>query len=489
MEERGFTPDDILTSIDPSSCDEAQPCADGGLDREALAARVNATDALIDELTATARAKATAVTLATVELVDAIAQLEPYEGRIAATMRQWVSWQCGLTAGETRRVFRLVERLSELPLLDAAFRAGELSDDVVACLTQVATPDNEAALLDAARDATGAQLSVLVRDFRAVQRAEATHRWRTSSDAAADAGSPDAPAAAAGVGTDDDPAALDSEAWWRWDDDGRFRGGWDLNTPEGARMEAALEAELARLRPSERDIDDASPPVEGDVRPQERPRVRRSDALVGLADSSLAGSADDGMLPETHQVIVRRDAAPGGTAVLEGAGAIPRWLVDYLSCDSVELTVEMIEGFPVSEPTMVRSFNRRQRRALRARDRHCQFPGCNRRRHLHAHHTQEWNETHRTSVAHGLLLCGQHHALVHRLGYHITRDPDGAVTLERPDGTRLRTRPPPRPPAEQCARAADPSDRQRRIGMAEPLTYEARSTLVTHWLDATRAPP
>ena len=53
-----------------------------------------------------------------------------------------------------------------------------------------------------------------------------------------------------------------------------------------------------------------------------------------------------------------------------------------------------------------------------------------------AHHTRFWERDHGlTDLDLGLLLCRRHHALVHRGGWAITRDPvTGLVTLTTPDG-------------------------------------------------------
>ncbi|WP_255361051.1 HNH endonuclease signature motif containing protein [Kutzneria sp. 744] len=54
------------------------------------------------------------------------------------------------------------------------------------------------------------------------------------------------------------------------------------------------------------------------------------------------------------------------------------------------------------------------RRALIIRDRGCAFPGCCRRpRQCHGHHVQHWAQGGRTSLDNLVLLCGEHHRLMH----------------------------------------------------------------------------
>ncbi len=61
------------------------------------------------------------------------------------------------------------------------------------------------------------------------------------------------------------------------------------------------------------------------------------------------------------------------------------------------------------------------RRALRARDRGCRFPGCENRRFLDAHHVQHWARGGETTADNLLLLCRRHHRLVHEGGWHVDR--------------------------------------------------------------------
>jgi hypothetical protein len=81
------------------------------------------------------------------------------------------------------------------------------------------------------------------------------------------------------------------------------------------------------------------------------------------------------------------------------------------------------------------------RRALAARDRHCQFPGCT-ARPCDAHHLQPWALGGRTSLNGLILLCRRHHTAVHEGGLAIQRGRDGTVTVVWPDGRRLDSTPP-----------------------------------------------
>ena len=77
----------------------------------------------------------------------------------------WLSWRCSLGLRAAREHVRVAHRLQELPLVREAFSRGELSYCKVRALTRVATAATEAALLEIARHATGAQLEKLIRGY------------------------------------------------------------------------------------------------------------------------------------------------------------------------------------------------------------------------------------------------------------------------------------------------------------------------------------
>ena len=72
----------------------------------------------------------------------------------------------------------------------------------------------------------------------------------------------------------------------------------------------------------------------------------------------------------------------------------------------------------------------------------CRFPGCTRRRKLHAHHVRYWSEGGNTDLANLLLLCGRHHTLVHAEGFRLTLDPDRTLAVTTRDGAPVPHFPP-----------------------------------------------
>ncbi|HJR93101.1 MAG TPA: DUF222 domain-containing protein, partial [Acidimicrobiia bacterium] len=76
-----------------------------------------------------------------------------------------------------------------------------------------------------------------------------------------------------------------------------------------------------------------------------------------------------------------------------------------------------------------------QWKALRIRDRHCQFPGCRRPwSWCDAHHLIAWYRGGPTNIDLLVLVCRYHHTLLHEGGWTLTGTP-GNLTTKRPSST------------------------------------------------------
>ena len=69
----------------------------------------------------------------------------------ATSFPAWLSWRCGMRAGAARERIRVSAALGELPLIDAALCAGQISYSKARAVTRVATTENEETLLASAR--------------------------------------------------------------------------------------------------------------------------------------------------------------------------------------------------------------------------------------------------------------------------------------------------------------------------------------------------
>jgi hypothetical protein len=84
------------------------------------------------------------------------------------------------------------------------------------------------------------------------------------------------------------------------------------------------------------------------------------------------------------------------------------------------------------------------KRALRARDKTCTFPGCTNRLYLEGHHIKHWADGGETALTNAALLCSTHHHFVHEYGYTIELDHDQRPRFRDPHG-RMVTVVPDRP--------------------------------------------
>ena len=95
----------------------------------------------------------------------------------------------------------------------------------------------------------------------------------------------------------------------------------------------------------------------------------------------------------------------------------------------------------------VRTATDAQYQALVVRDRHCRFPGCERRpAWCSAHHVQFWDHGGGTDIDNLVLLCAEHHHRLHdQPGWTNKLLPDGTYEVTWPNGTTRSTRPPRHP--------------------------------------------
>jgi Domain of unknown function (DUF222)/HNH endonuclease len=149
---------------------------------------------------------------------------------------------------------------------------------------------------------------------------------------------------------------------------------------------------------------------------------RQADALAEICGHAL----DEGRFPERggerpHVTIILterelREQARG--AVLEYGGRASAAYTRMLLCDCGVIPVVLgSEGQPVDVGRIKRTATPGQRKAVAARDRACAHPGCNRPVHwCDVHHIVPWSHGGTTDINNLVLLCRQHHRMVHDSG-------------------------------------------------------------------------
>jgi hypothetical protein len=376
-----------------------------------------ALDALEDEL-----AELSAhINAATARWLDELGEFERRGGASFDGCERWLAWRCGVSPAEAREYVRVARALEELPAIRAVFARGELTYTKVRALTRVATPECEERLLELAGALTASQLERALRVYRRVTAAEAR-----------------------------DSHAFEYVSYY-WAEDGSLVLEARLPAEDGTLMVQALEAARERIR--ERRTEPC-PPTDtgadaGEVAPEpsvraarsfEPPRSPKVEALVDLAHASLSGPTGDRSDRERSRVAVHVDAAAlandaPGRCELESGPAISTETARRLGCDASTVTITESAGLPLSVGRKRRSVPPALRRALEARDdSSCQWPGCTNRRYLDAHHRRHWAHGGETSLDNLILLCWQHHRLVHEGGYTIEPDRDLGVRFRNRHG-------------------------------------------------------
>ena len=174
---------------------------------------------------------------------------------------------------------------------------------------------------------------------------------------------------------------------------------------------------------------------------------RRADALTAMAETTLRHSAEPLSLAERYQVVVHVSAetlaaGDGDRCELDRGPRLAPDTARRIACDSSLLTItEDAAGHPLDIGRKTRAVPPAMQRALRARDRGCRFPGCTRHRFVDAHHIRHWANGGETSLDNLVLLCRQHHRLVHEGGFEAERIEDGTIRFTRPDGRVITEQP------------------------------------------------
>jgi hypothetical protein len=322
----------------------------------------------------------------------------------------WLSWRCSIGLGTARDQVRVARRLQELPRVHAAFATGELSYSKVRAITRVATPEIEENLVELALHASGAQLDTLVRGYSG--------------------------ALAVTLGATQE--ALERRyLQWNWEDDGSLRVAGRLSADDGALLVAALRAAEDEEAAERRDAG-----------------ARNADALITMARSTLADAKRERASGDPCEVVVHVDAETladddrvhDQSRLADGPGLAPE-TVRRLGCDASLVRIVERDGQPLSVGRRTRTIPPALRRALRAREDGCRFPGCTHRRFLHAHHIKHWAHGGETKLENLVTLCSHHHRLVHEGGFGVERVDSRSVRFRRPDGRPI-------PPAGPGIRAS-----------------------------------
>jgi uncharacterized protein DUF222/HNH endonuclease len=152
---------------------------------------------------------------------------------------------------------------------------------------------------------------------------------------------------------------------------------------------------------------------------------RLADALVELA----SGGEQRAQIQVTSSVetLLGLVGAPG--ADLEFSLPISSRTVERLACDcSITRVLLDSESTVIDVGRSKRVVSAPALRALRARDGHCRWPGCDRPASWSAaHHVVHWSRGGSTDLENLILLCHRHHWMVHEGGWQLVRGEAGRM--------------------------------------------------------------
>lgn len=319
----------------------------------------------------------------------------------------WLNWKCGIAMGAAREKVRVARALETLPKISAAMASGALSYSKVREITRVAAPESEDYLLMIAENGTAAHVERLVRAYRRCKEAEELSREARQQES--------------------------RKVTFQYDDDGSLILYCRLPAEAGAKVMKALDLAVEEVR-SAKDVPAGTPK---EIIPFS---MRRADGLELVAESFLAHGAMELGGADRHQIVIHvaeetlRDRT-AGCCEFEDGPSMAAETARRFSCDAstVRLT-ESDDGEPLNLGRKTRTISVPLRRALKARDKGCRFPGCANSRYMDAHHIKHWADGGETKPSNLVSLCRFHHRAVHEGGMRIERLDDGALRFVKADG-------------------------------------------------------
>ena len=155
---------------------------------------------------------------------------------------------------------------------------------------------------------------------------------------------------------------------------------------------------------------------------------RMADSLVELAHHAM----DEGRLPKRNGVKPHVTVTTTLQGLKNEVGAPPADLelslpgstrtLERIACDSTISWVLLADSMVIDVGKATRVVSAPTRRALRARDRGCRWPGCDRQVNWSTpHHMIAWSRGGPTNLPNLVLLCFHHHRLVQEGGWQVVK--------------------------------------------------------------------
>ncbi len=336
-----------------------------------------------------------------VEKLAEAGRQETFRDDGATSTESWAVERFGVSVPTARALSHVGERSGDLPNLTGALRQGEITFDKLRAVADVATPETERELLDAARECSVRQLAELAGARRCVPKR--------------------------GSG-----AEQHDRRFLRFND--RFRTiSMQLPPDSYAEAKAAIEAQAKEI------------PSDGET-PWDQ---RCCDAFMEKIRSSWGTNTTASpyfVVAHTPLAALVDDAGESTELAgeLEHHGLIDCDVVQRIACDAtIAVGVDDDVGHTMYEGRAKRFPTEAQRREVIRRDRHCRFRGCTNVTFTNVHHIVPWKPRGRTDLDNLVLLCLHHHGLVHRKGWTMSGNANGELTIVGPNGRGTTSRPSP----------------------------------------------
>jgi uncharacterized protein DUF222/HNH endonuclease len=326
---------------------------------------------------------------------------------------QWIRYECKMAGGAAADRVCVGQQLGRLPLSSQAMADGDIGFGHLVVIARTADA------LTSSDTATGFDEEIVLKEAKAVSVGRLwrfCHHVRHAADPK-------------GFAAEEADAVERRRLQLSPCEDGSLLvDGW-LDSAGGAALRTALEP-LARPAGAE------------DDRCRER---RLADALVELATHALdtalvpqrAGQRPHLQVTTTLETLRGLAGAPAGE--LEFSLPISATTVQRLACDSTITRVVLgSQSVVIDVGRAKRVVAGTTRRAVDARDGHCQWPRCDRPPSWSAaHHVVHWTRGGTTNLSNLVLLCHRHHWLAHEGGWQLVRTDDGRLLTIPPEPGRF----------------------------------------------------
>jgi hypothetical protein len=309
----------------------------------------------------------------------------------------WLNFKCGFGMNSARERLRVALALGGLPTISKKFSEGAISYSKVRAITRVADESNEEYLLMVATHGTAHHVERLVSQYRRAKKLE------------------------------DAEFAMDlhekREVTYYYDHDGCLVMKARIPADQGELIVKALEMAIEENDVYPKGTWSAETPI----------AARRADALCEIAETYMNNSENSGSTADRYQIVIHvgaRHAPQGHVACdhLDNGPQVSAVTSQRVSCDCCKTTIKEDEtGEPLSISRRSRTIPPPMRRALKARDGGCRFPGCTNHKFVDGHHIIHWADGGETSLDNLVLLCRHHHHLVHEGGFDCKRSKEGEI--------------------------------------------------------------